>query len=141
MNFDESQWPIVAVEMGQTFTAEIVDAYIRAWERLLARQQRFGLLIVQKADNAERPDKTVTAAYMNWCKSHKEQIGQYCAGIAVVLPTPRMLLLYKPVTAIPTRKVYGCAGQAFATAEDGLSWLQRMLPDELQRSADARTGG
>ncbi|WP_270169796.1 hypothetical protein [Paenibacillus sp. SYP-B4298] len=129
MNVDEAQWPLVRIEMNEAFTAETVAAYIQLWEQCLLRKQRFGLLMIQPGDSAKRPNREVTATYVDWCKAHKAQIAQYCAGIAVVLPSSKLLLLYKPVTALSTRKMYGCPGQAFPHEAEAAEWLKGLLSE------------
>jgi hypothetical protein len=64
---------------------------------------------------------------MNWCKKNKQEISQYCSGIAVVMENAKMLALYKPVTALSTKKNYGCPGSAFSAEPEAARWLEEQL--------------
>jgi hypothetical protein len=68
---------------------------------------------------------------MDWCKSHKEQIARSCAGIAVVTASSRLLALYKPVTALSTKKVYGCPGNVFSREAEAQEWLKVLLQKKI----------
>ncbi|WNS43763.1 hypothetical protein [Paenibacillus sp. MMS20-IR301] len=124
---DESNWPLVRISLGETFDQETVEEYIAYWEAVLSRRTPFGLLMIQTGERGDRPAKEVTKHYMDWCKAHKEEIASVCAGIAVVMPTAKLLALYKPVTALSTKKMYGCPGGAFGSEEEAAGWLQGLL--------------
>ncbi|WP_042204486.1 hypothetical protein [Paenibacillus camerounensis] len=124
---DESAWPLVTINLGDQFDRETVNEYIAYWEKLLAGNSRFGLIMIQKGERGERPDREVTRLYMDWCKSHKGLIARSCAGIAVVTASSKLLALYKPVTALSTKKVYGCPGNVFAEEAEAQEWLGTLL--------------
>ncbi|MNE76579.1 hypothetical protein D3C80_1728220 [compost metagenome] len=113
--------------MGEQFDRDTVNDYIAYWEKLLADGSVFGLIMIQKGERGERPDREVTKLYMDWCKSHKEQIARSCAGIAVVTASSKLLALYKPVTALSTKKVYGCPGNVFSGEAEAQEWLKVLL--------------
>lgn len=129
MKFDESKWPIVHVVMGEAFDRETVEQAIASWESVLARREKFALLLVQTGEKSEKPDKESTQRYMAWCKANKERISEMCAGMAMVFPSAKLLLMYKPVAALSVRKFYGCAGKAFSGETEAEEWLQRRLED------------
>lgn len=91
---DESKWQLVTVNMGEQFGRDTVDEYINYWEKLFAGGAAFGLIMILKEERGERADREVTKHYMDWCKSHEEQIARSCAGIAVVTASFRLLALY-----------------------------------------------
>ncbi|MHA6482391.1 hypothetical protein ACX1C1_10895 [Paenibacillus sp. strain BS8-2] len=127
MKFTDRNWPLVQIEMGETFGRADVDAYIGQWESYLARKSSFGIVLVQPSEQSSRPDKETARYYMDWCKANKGRITDYCAGIAVVFPATKLLLLYKPVTAVSTKKMYGCPGQAFGQVGEAEVWLNKHL--------------
>lgn len=69
----------------------------------------------------------VTKLCMDWCNPHKEKIACSCAGIAVVIVSSRLLALYKPVTALSTKKGYGCPGHVFSGEAEAQEWLKVLL--------------
>lgn len=101
---DESTLPIISLSLGEAFDQETVEEYIAYWEELLARRSAFGLLMVHSAEKNTRPERAVTQLYMNWCKMNKREIAQYCSGIAVVMQNAKLLAVYKPVTALSTKR-------------------------------------
>ncbi|OMD59856.1 hypothetical protein BSK62_26275 [Paenibacillus odorifer] len=124
---DESAWPIISLSLGEAFDQETVEEYIAYWEELLARQSAFGLLMVHSAEKNTRPERAVTQLYMNWCKMNKREIAQYCSGIAVVMQNAKLLAVYKPVTALSTKRTYGCPGGAFSGEAEAIRWLEEQL--------------
>ncbi|BDG47239.1 hypothetical protein PspKH34_18000 [Parageobacillus sp. KH3-4] len=66
--------------------------------------------MIQSSEKKAKPSKEVAQAYLQWCKENRSSIAEYCIGIAMVVPTEHLLVLYKPVAALSTRKMYGCPG-------------------------------
>jgi hypothetical protein len=124
---DESKWPLVTINLGEQFDRDTVNEYIVYWEKLLAGNTAVGLIMNQQGERGERPDREVTKLYMDWCKAHKEQISRTCAGIAVVTASSKLLALYKPVTALSTKKMYGCPGNVFSGEAEAQQWLEVLL--------------
>lgn len=128
---DESNWPIISLSLGENFDQETVEEYIAYWEELLSRQSPFGLIMLHSSEKNVRPERAVTQLYMNWCKRIKHEIAQYCSGIAVVMQNAKLLALYKPVTAVSTKRTYGCPGGAFAKEVEAIKWLEELLAQAL----------
>jgi hypothetical protein len=124
---DESNWPIISLSLGENLDQETVEGYIAYWEELLSRQSPFGLIMLHSSEKNARPERAVTQSYMNWCKRSKHEIAQYCSGIAVVMQNAKLLALYKPVTAVSTKRTYGCPGGAFAKEAEAVRWLEELL--------------
>lgn len=127
ITIDESGWPLVTIHLGEQFDRDAVNEYIAYWEKLLDSNTTVGLIMNQQGERGERPDREVTKLYMDWCKVHKEQISRCCAGIAVVTASSKLLALYKPVTALSTKKMYGCPGNVFSGEEEAGKWLKVLL--------------
>ncbi|MDR9796322.1 hypothetical protein Q4O60_07340 [Aeribacillus pallidus] len=126
IKIDETGWPIVTISMGEEYTSEMLHQYTAYWENWLSRKTAFGVLIIQTSDKKAKPSKEVTQAYLQWCKQNRSSIAKYCIGIATVVPTDHLLVLYKPVAALSTRKTYGCPGNVFKSEEEAVNWLKEL---------------
>ncbi|MEK4060177.1 MULTISPECIES: hypothetical protein [Paenibacillus] len=127
LSIDESGWPLVSINLGSDFGRETVEEYILYWEKLLERKVPFGLLMQQQGERSERPPRDSAKLYMDWCKAHKDEISRLCVGIAIVMGNAMLLALYKPVTALSTKRMYGCPGGAFSSQEEAARWLEPLL--------------
>ncbi|WP_277471156.1 MULTISPECIES: hypothetical protein [unclassified Paenibacillus] len=87
--------------------------------------------MIQKGERGERADREVTKHYTDWCKSPKEQISRWCAGIVLVTASSKLLALYKPVTALFTQKIYGCPGKVISGETEGQEWLKVLLQKNI----------
>ncbi|WP_238654584.1 hypothetical protein [Paenibacillus piscarius] len=132
ITIDEADWPLVRISLEESFDQQTVGEYINYWEDLLARRTPFGLLMIQPGERGERPAKEISKQYVDWCKAHKAEISATCAGIAVVMQSARLLALYKPVTALSTKKFYGCPGGAFSSEEEAAGWLDMLLTKQRE---------
>ncbi|HEY4431591.1 MAG TPA: hypothetical protein VGN87_11175 [Paenibacillus sp.] len=128
---DESNWPIINVSLGEMFDQETVEEYIVYWEDLLSRRTPFGLIMQHSSEKNTRPERAVTQLYMSWCKRNKREIAQYCSGIAFVMQNAKLFAVYKPVTALSTKRTYGCPGGAFAGESEAIRWLEEQLAKAL----------
>ncbi|MNC20279.1 hypothetical protein D3C81_1661770 [compost metagenome] len=94
----------------------------------LAGNTTVGLIMNQQGERWERPDREVTKLYMDWYKAHKE-LFRCCTGIAGVMSSSKLLALYKPVTALSTKKMYSCPGNFLSGEAEARQWLKVLLGD------------
>nr|BBH86382.1 hypothetical protein KTC_11330 [Thermosporothrix sp. COM3] len=125
-SFNEEQWPIVSIHNDGETTLADMEKHIAFWERCLARQEPFGVLLTQNGE-AQQSSKEVRALSNQWRLANKPRIAQYCAGMAMVTTSSKMLALYKPIAAMIARKSMGCPGQIFTSKEQARSWLMQHI--------------
>lgn len=134
LTIDDSRWPIVSAHLqGSDSPAEMTQFYAQ-FETWLARQEQF-FLILQR-DNAEAAnergkrspeDKQMRKDGITWMKAHKPQISQYCAGIAVVPDSTKLVTLWGPIASKVIQNLYGCSGRVFSSLADAEAWAADQL--------------
>ncbi|MEM9484964.1 MAG: hypothetical protein AAGA83_14895 [Cyanobacteria bacterium P01_F01_bin.116] len=134
VTINDSRWPLVSVQYQGTGTLDEMTFFHGRFEVWLAEQERFVLVIQQDDSNVAKSldEKSPEAKQMGkqniaWAKTHKLAIAQYCAGIAMVPYSKRLIALWKPLVAIGTRKMYGCPGKVFGSLDEAHGWAEAQL--------------
>ncbi|MEM8641050.1 MAG: ABC transporter ATP-binding protein [Cyanobacteria bacterium P01_G01_bin.54] len=146
LTIDDSRWPIVSAHFqGMASSEEMAQFYARS-EDWLARQERF-CLIVQRddAEDAEEEGKRSPAVKqmrkegMAWLKAHKPQNSQYCAGVAMVPDSAKLVMLWGPIVGRMVQNMYGCPGRVFRSQTEAAAWAAQQLGRVEQPSYSAAT--
>ncbi|MBE7385549.1 MAG: ABC transporter ATP-binding protein [Leptolyngbya sp. SIO1E4] len=134
VTIDDSRWPLVSVRFrGMGTPAEMTRFYSR-FEEWLAKQERFALVLQRDdAEAAEAQGKRSPVAKqmrkegIAWTKAHKPEISQYCAGVAMVPDSTKLLAVWGPIVAKVTRNMYGCPGKVFGSLDEAKGWAAEQL--------------
>ncbi|MEO0518184.1 MAG: ABC transporter ATP-binding protein [Cyanobacteria bacterium P01_A01_bin.116] len=133
MMIDDSRWPLVLVQFQGNGTPAEMSQFYRRFEDWLARKETFAL--VMQRDDAEAaaagkrsPEvKQMRKDGIAWTKAHKLEISQYCAGVAMVPDSAKLLKLWGPMVAKVTQHLYGCPGKVFGSVESAEEWAAQQL--------------
>ena len=112
LTIDDSRWPLVSVRFQGLETPDETTRFYTQFEAWLERQEQF-CLIVQRCDaeDAEAHGKRSPEAKrmrkegIAWTKAHRPQIAQYCAGVAMVLDSAKLVAFWGPVAAKVTQNM------------------------------------
>ncbi|MEM6453146.1 MAG: ABC transporter ATP-binding protein [Cyanobacteria bacterium P01_D01_bin.105] len=134
MMIDDSRWPLVRAHFQGNGTPAEMARFYRCFEGWLARKETFAL--VMQRDNAEAAEAagkgSPEAKHMRkdgiaWTKAHKPEISQYCAGVAIVPDSAKLVKLWGPMVAKVTQHMYGCPGKVFGSVESAERWATQKL--------------
>jgi hypothetical protein len=127
--FDEKDFPIVNLTSRGQATLEDAEYYVESMNRLLARQERFGLLMYDESGEDNNRDNRVANYTVKWMKEARPQIGLYCAGIAAVTANEDYRAKYGPMMEERGEQIYGCPAKIFAASDEEAArqWLQVRL--------------
>ena len=134
VTIDESRWPLVSARFQGAGTPEEMDRFYTRFEAWLAKQERFALVL--QRDNAEAAEeqskgspevKQMRKDGIAWTKAHKPEVSQYCAGVAIVPDSAKLLKLWGPMVAKVTQNMYGCPGKVFASVDEAKTWASDRL--------------
>lgn len=125
-SIEEPVEPILIFQINEKITRNDLQSYITGWEHRLARKEPFGVLIVQY-DEASQSDQEIIQQGLQWHRSHKSHIGQYCVGVAVVTTSTRMItrLASRASVARAMSIWLGCPGKICTTETEAKAWLTR----------------
>lgn len=134
VSIDDSRWPLVCAHFQGTGTsAEMAQFYAR-FEEWLAKQEPFALVL--QRDDAEAAEeqgkrspevKQMRKEGIAWTKAHKPQISEYCAGVAMVPDSAKLIKLWGPIVGKITQNMYGCPGQVFGSLDEAKGWAAAQL--------------
>ncbi|MEM6500733.1 MAG: ABC transporter ATP-binding protein [Cyanobacteria bacterium P01_C01_bin.89] len=134
VSIDDSRWPLVLARFqGAGTPAEMAEFYAR-FETWLDKQEKFALVV--RRDDAEAAEaqgrrspevKQMRKDGIAWTKIHKPQISRYCAGVAMVPDSQKLIKLWGPMVATVTQSMYGCPGRVFASVEEAEEWSSEQL--------------
>ncbi|MEL6325462.1 MAG: ABC transporter ATP-binding protein [Cyanobacteria bacterium J06626_23] len=134
VNIDDSRWPLVSVRFQGMGTPAEMARFYGHFEEWLAKQEQFALVMHRdEAEAAEtRGKRSPVAKQMRkdgiaWTKAHKPQISQYCAGVAMVPDSAKLIKLWGPVVAQVTQNLYGCPGKVFGSSDEARGWAAARL--------------
>lgn len=108
--FDESGWPVVEIEASGTTTVADVEEYFARWESWLSRREPLGVVLRYRGEEQGKPDKEARRLSNRWHKENRELTGRYCAGVAAVVESSKLVAVYKPIASTVMRKMMGCPG-------------------------------
>ena len=147
VTLDDSRWPLVSVHFQGNGTPEEMNHFYRCFEAWLSRQEPFAL--VMRRDNAEAAEaqgkkspvvKQMRKDGIAWTKAHRAEISQYCAGIAIVPDSAKLMALWGPMVAKVTQKMYGCPGKVFLSLEKANAWAGGQLGGPHSLSGELAAG-
>jgi ATP-binding cassette subfamily B protein len=131
---DDSRWPIVSAHFQDTETPEEMAQFYDRFEKWLTRQEKFCLIL--RRDDAEAAEergkrspevKQMKKDGIAWMKAHKLQTSQYCAGIAMVPDSAKLVSLWGPIVGKVVQNMYGCPGRIFSSEAEAEQWAASQL--------------
>ncbi|MEM1255034.1 MAG: ABC transporter ATP-binding protein [Cyanobacteria bacterium P01_H01_bin.21] len=134
VTIDDSRWPLVSARFQGAGTPTEMAQFYTKFEAWLAKQEKFALVL--QRDDAEAAEeqgksspevKQMRKDGIAWTKTHKPQISQYCAGVAMVPDSAKLLKLWGPMVATVTRTLYGCPGKVFSSMDEAEGWAIEQL--------------
>lgn len=125
--FDESAYPVVRLTSKGQATLADAEYYVRTMDDLLARQERFAVLMFDDNENDNNRDNQVSNYTVKWLKGARPQIGLWCAGIAALSNNQEWREKYGPMMEERGVQIYGCPVHVAATEADALDWLAERL--------------
>ncbi|MEL7313888.1 MAG: ABC transporter ATP-binding protein [Cyanobacteria bacterium J06559_3] len=134
VTIDDSRWPLVSVRFQGMGTPDEMTRFYRQFESWLAKRERFALVFQRdEAEAAEEQGKRSPVAKqmrkegIAWTKLHKPEISRYCAGVAMVPDSTKLIALWGPMVATVTRNMYGCPGKVFGSLDEAKGWAAEQL--------------
>ena len=134
VTIDDSRWPLVSVRFQGMGTPDEMTRFYRRFEAWLAKREQFALVLQRDdAEAAEEQGKRSPVAKqmrkegIAWTKLHKPEISQYCAGVAMVPDSTKLLALWGPMVATVTQNMYGCPGRVFGSLDEARGWAAEQL--------------
>ncbi len=126
---DEDHYPVVFVHFQNATTLEDTEKYLSHFQGWLSKQDRFGIILHQSHAEDGNTDEVAEAHRLTvqWAKKNKQQLTEYCAGIALIVE--RVEDLAERETMVPKiiQTVFGCAGQAFGNPAAAELWIQQQI--------------
>ncbi|MEM9215826.1 MAG: ABC transporter ATP-binding protein, partial [Cyanobacteria bacterium P01_F01_bin.150] len=134
VSIDDSRWPIVSARFEGAGTMTEMNQFYTRFETWLAKQEPFALVVQRNnAEEAEKQGKRspeakqMRQAGMDWIKAHKPQISQYCAGVAMVPDSAKLVKVWGPMVGAAAKTMYGCPGKVFGSTEEAKVWATERL--------------
>ncbi|MEM1280078.1 MAG: ABC transporter ATP-binding protein [Cyanobacteria bacterium P01_H01_bin.152] len=134
VTIDDSRWPLVSVRFQGMGTPDEMTRFYSRFEEWLMKQERFALVLQRDdAEAAEAQGKRSPVAKqmrkegIAWTKVHKPEISQYCAGVAMVPDSTKLIALWGPMVATVTQNMYGCPGKVFGSLDEARDWAAAQL--------------
>lgn len=118
---DESEWPLVHVDMEELQTAEGDDAVLEALDGLLARNERIGLSFAGRRHHGDR-DRS-----QEWMMQRHEELGRLVVGVAYMV-APATLKRNRELAT--TANPYPFPVWPATTREECAEWLRERLAEE-----------
>ncbi|NJL38929.1 MAG: ABC transporter ATP-binding protein [Leptolyngbyaceae cyanobacterium RM2_2_4] len=141
LTIDESRWPFVSAHFQGTDSPEEMARFYARFEEWLARQEQFCLIL--QRDDAEAAEargkrspqvKQMRKDGIAWMKAHKPQTSQYCAGIAMVPDSAKLVAVWGAIVGKMVQNMYGCPGRVFGSTEEAEQWAAEQLGISYQPS-------
>jgi len=119
---DETHWPLAVFTFGGQVTAEELEAYLKASERMLKRNEQYiGLVLTEKMSPLELPLMRRQAA---WIKEHHAQLRDQSLGVALVIPSAMLRGVLKAILWLqPMPQPHSVT----STTEEALAWIRARL--------------
>ena len=134
ITIDDSRWPVVSARFRGTGTPTDMAQFYAKFEAWLAKREKFALVIQRddaeaaEAEGKRSPEaKQMRKEGIAWTKAHKPQIAQYCAGVAMVPDSTKLLAVWGPIVAKVTQNMYGCPGKVFGSLDEAKGWAAEQL--------------
>lgn len=112
---------LIKYEVGAAVAVEDMQALAAMLEERLISRQPFGLMMARDGEHKENP--AAAKWRKGWVKKNKTPLQAYCVGVAMVTNSAGLLKLYKPLAKMMISKMFGCAGEMFATESEAIAWL------------------
>lgn len=138
LTIDDSRWPLVSTRFQGLGSSEEMVQFYAHFEEWLAKKEPFALVLQRDdAEAAEKKGKTPESKQIRkegiaWTKKHKPLISGYCAGVAMVPDSVKLIALWGPMVAKVTQNLYGCPGRVFSSLEEANIWAAEQLGIPVQ---------
>lgn len=130
LTYDESQWPIVQLNIPPQPTRQDVDGLLTRLDSIFARQDPFAaVLTTNVSDDAPlKQDKEASKKMMQWIKEKKPLFTEYCQGIVYVIENaPGRYATMKVFSKVAGPRMYGCPINVTQSTEDAYAWATQQL--------------
>lgn len=134
VTIDDSRWPLVSVRIQGVSTLAEMTRFYSCFEKWLAKQERFVLVLqrddteVADAQGTRSPEaKQILKEGIAWTKAHKPEISQYCAGVAMVPGSTKLLAIRGPMMAKIMQNMYGCPVKVLGSLDEAKTWAMEQL--------------
>lgn len=119
IQINETHWPLVVFTFGGHITAEELENYLKASERMLARNEKYiGLVLTERMAPLELPLMRRQAA---WIKQHHASLREQSLGVALVISSPMLRGVLKAILWLqPMPQPHTVC----STAEEALAWIK-----------------
>lgn len=124
---DASQSPLIVMHTYEPIMKADMYAITSAGDELIAKGQRFALVIVNDGGDGKEREKGANAVLTQWVKDNKPKLQELCVGMASVVPTSAMLAFYKPLVQKVAGKMYGFPFDMFTDVEQARAWVSARL--------------
>jgi queuine/archaeosine tRNA-ribosyltransferase len=126
---DEDNYPVVLVHFENVATLEDTEKYLSHFQAWLSKQHRFGIILHQSHTEDGNTDEVAKAHRLTvqWAKQNKQQLTEYCAGIALIVEGVEDLAERKTMVPQIIKTVFSCAGQAFGNPAAAELWIQQQI--------------
>lgn len=128
---DYAQWPVVYMEVDGLGTVADMQEFIDEMDALLARNEKFGLIMHTQITDSEykdfRREKEAQKMSNTWLKENRSRIGAQCIAIASVLKASGLMKVMKPIAKISMKRQMGTNGDIFFTQEEAAVWLAEQM--------------
>ncbi|QYK51203.1 MAG: hypothetical protein KF701_01615 [Anaerolineales bacterium] len=119
---DASQSPLIVMHTYEPIMKADMYAITHAGDELIAKGERFALVIVNDGGDGKEREKGANAVLTQWVKDNKPALQRLCVGMASVVPTSAMLAIYKPLVQKVAGKMYGFPFDMFTDIEQARAW-------------------
>ena len=121
IKIDQTQWPIVYIEVDGLATVTAMEEYNTEMEKLLdfAEQQpkKFGIIYISEMSDEEykqhKREREAQRLSNAWLKQNKPRIGATCVGIAMVTKATGMMKIMRPIAKRSMKRMMGAPGDVF----------------------------
>ncbi|MBX3047288.1 MAG: hypothetical protein KF698_09855 [Anaerolineales bacterium] len=124
---DASQSPLIVMHTYEPIMKADMYAITDAGDELIAKGERFALVIVNDGGDGKEREKGANAVLTQWVKDNKPALQRLCVGMASVVPTSAMLAIYKPLVQKVAGKMYGFPFDMFTDIEQARAWVSGRL--------------
>ncbi len=126
---DTLGWPVVIYRMGEGATEADVEAFIRAGDAVLARDEPFAAVLDASGLRGVSPQlRRRTEA---WQRSNRARLERHCVGTAFVLPSPLLRFISMTILMLTD---YPTAWRVFASADEAIEWALRQARPHIRRA-------
>lgn len=116
---------ILKMALDEVPSHEEAQAHTTAFDAMLDANEPCALLLIVP-DNPQGASQKVIAHMRDWLESRREDIGDYCQGIAFVVNSRLLLMAWKPALSLRGEEFFGCPVRAFYKEYQAKEWLSEL---------------